>query len=292
MSELIAELRRVIEEYEERVLIGEIYLPPGKLVRYYGQAGEGLHLPFNFQLVLTAWERSALQAAIAEYESVLPEWAWPNWVLSNHDRPRVATRAGTEHARVAAMLLLTLRGTPTLYYGDEIGMEDVPIPPERVRDPAELRRPGLGHGRDPARTPMQWDDSERAGFSTAEPWLPLGDYRAVNVEAQAEDPASLLSLYRELLRLRREERVLTRGALTGLDGREQVLAYERVLGADRVVVMLNLGSGEAEWPVGDTCRVVVSTGMDRQGEIVGPTVGLRRFEGLVVRPLGASVSGS
>ena len=105
----------------------------------------------------------------------MPAGAWPNWVLGNHDRPRVASRVGQDQARVAAMLLLTLRGTPTLYYGDEIGMHQVAIAPDQVRDPFEKNVPGIGVGRDGCRTPMQWDATPNAGFSTAQPWLPLAD---------------------------------------------------------------------------------------------------------------------
>ena len=119
---------------------------------------------------------------IDRYETALPAGGWPNWVLGNHDRPRIATRVGSAQARVAALLLLTLRGTPTLYYGDEFGMHNVAIPPDRVQDPLEKNVPGKGLGRDPCRTPMQWDDSAHAGFTTGEPWLPLApDHASHNV---------------------------------------------------------------------------------------------------------------
>ena len=135
------------------------------------------------------------------YEAVLPADAWPNWVLGNHDQHRLATRIGAAQARVANMLLLTLRGTPTCYYGDEIGMEDVPIPPEMVQDPPAVNQPEIAHivGRDPERTPMQWDASPNAGFAAAgvRTWLPVAaDYVTRNVAAQSADPASFLSFYR------------------------------------------------------------------------------------------------
>jgi len=152
----IARMRRVMEEYGgDRVLIGEIYNTPERLMAYYGEGGAGCHFPYNFQLIVLPWKAREIDAAIRRYESLLPPGAWPNWVLGNHDRSRIASRVGRAQARVAAMLLLTLRGTPTIYYGDEIGMEDVPIPPERVRDPFEMNVPGKGLGRDPERTPMQ-----------------------------------------------------------------------------------------------------------------------------------------
>ena len=125
IHDVVAEMRSVLDEYDGRVLIGETYLPFERLVTYYGRDLRGAHLPFNFALIDTAWNAPALAAAICEYEAALPAGAWPNWVLGNHDKPRIASRVGAAQARVAAMLLLTLRGTPTLYYGDEIGMADV-----------------------------------------------------------------------------------------------------------------------------------------------------------------------
>ena len=135
----------------------------------------GFHLPFNFHLIKSPWDPTVIAALIEQYERALAggRERWPNWVLGNHDRSRVASRVGPAQARVAAMLLLTLRGTPTIYQGEEIGMEDVPIPTQAVRDPWEKNVPGLGLGRDPERTPMQWDESENAGFTSGDPWLPL-----------------------------------------------------------------------------------------------------------------------
>ena len=135
-------MRRVADEYPDRVMIGEAYLPIDRLMAYYGVDLSGFHLPFNFHLIATPWHPTALAALIEAYEAALPAGGWPNWVLGNHDRSRVATRIGPAQARVAAMLLLTLRGTPTIYQGEEIGMSDVPIPPERVQDPWERNVPG------------------------------------------------------------------------------------------------------------------------------------------------------
>ena len=168
-------------------------------MHYYGRERAGVHLPFNFQLVDAPWQARSLATLIADYEAALPPGGWPNWVLGNHDRPRVAAKRGQAQARVAAMLLLTLRGTPTLYYGDELGLSDVAIPPAQVQDPRELREPGLGLGRDPVRTPMPWDGSENAGFTTARPWLPLNaDWPTRNVARMAAgasfNPDALSSL--------------------------------------------------------------------------------------------------
>jgi alpha-glucosidase len=198
-----------------------------RIVRYYG-GGAGAHLPFNFQLIELPWDARGIARAVAAYEAALPPGAWPNWVLGNHDRSRVASRVGDAQARVAAMLLLTLRGTPTLYQGDEIGLRDVPIPPELVQDPWERNIPGLGYGRDPERTPMQWDASPNAGFTTGTPWLPVADdYACVNVDAQRDDPTSMLTLHRRLIALRRAEPALAVGSWTSVEAEGDLLAYLR-----------------------------------------------------------------
>ena len=149
-------------------------------------------------------------------------------MLGNHDRPRVAARRGQAQARVAAVLLLTLRGTPTLYYGDELGLSDVAIEASQVRDPRELREPGLALGRDPVRTPMPWDARENAGFTTAKPWLPLNaDWPTRNVARMAEESSSILTLYRRLLALRRDCPALSIGDFVLLDVEDEILVYER-----------------------------------------------------------------
>jgi alpha-glucosidase len=179
---------------------------------------------------------------ITNYEAALPPGGWPNWVLGNHDRPRVAARYGQAQARVAAVLLLTLRGTPTLYYGDELGLSDVAIEPSEVRDPRELREPGLALGRDPMRTPMPWNTKENAGFTTAKPWLPLNaDWPARNVARMTEESQSILTLYRRLLALRRDCLALSMGHFVLLDVEDDILAYARRHGSERLIVALNLG---------------------------------------------------
>ncbi|MDB5560026.1 MAG: alpha-amylase [Enterovirga sp.] len=286
VHEVIAGMRRVLDDYQDRVLIGEIYLPTERLVTYYGKDLSGAHLPFNFQLIQTAWNARAIARLVDEYEAALPAGGWPNWVLGNHDQPRIAARIGAEQARVAAMLLLTLRGTPTMYYGDEIGLARVEIPPERVQDPWEKNEPGLGFNRDPARTPMQWDGSGHAGFSTAEPWLPLApDHAATNVAALAADPRSILSLYRQLLALRRNTRALAIGTYRAVQTDGPVFAFSRMYGSDQALVVLNLSGEQTTATLGsawDGLRVRLSTHLDRFGEEVGSEIALRPNEGVVL----------
>jgi alpha-glucosidase len=287
VHEVVREMRSVLEEYAERVLIGEIYLPLERLVTYYGKDLSGTHLPFNFQLIQTTWNAQKIAALIKEYEAVLPEGGWPNWVLGNHDQPRIGARIGPQQARVAAMLLLTLRGTPTMYYGDEIGIGRVEIPPEAAQDPWEKNEPGLGLGRDPERTPMQWDGSAQGGFTSGTPWLPLDPhFRSCHVEALRDDPTSILMLYWRLIQLRRQHLGLSVGRYKQVTAEGDVLAYERQHGAERFLVALNLGHEPHTLPLpfGTRGRVVLSTLPDRGEESIGAQVVLRADEGLIIAP--------
>ena len=244
VQELVAAMRAVIGD---RLMIAEVYAEIERLVRYYGEDGRGAQLPFNFHLIGTPWEAEAIGALVERYEAALPDGAWPNWVLGNHDRPRIASRVGAAQARVAAMLLLTLRGTPTLYYGDELGMVDVDV--ERY------------DFRDGARTPMQW--TRAGGFTSGEPWLPYGDL-AVNT---AENP--MLELHKRLVALRRD---FTEDDYRTLHAADGVLAYAR---GDRIAVALNLTGEPRPLPVEG--ELLLSTHLDGGGR------GLRADEGVVLR---------
>jgi alpha-glucosidase len=242
VHDIVHKMRRLLDSYGERMMIGEIYLPIHKLVTYYGTDNNGAHLPFNFMLLSLPWEAQRIASAVAEYEGALPDGGWPNWVLGNHDQPRITSRVGIQQSRVAAMLLLTLRGTPTIYYGDELGMRDVPIPFDEVQDPQGLNMPGKNLSRDPARTPMQWDSSKGGGFTAGKPWLRLSTAaNRVNVEAQKEDPYSHLFLYRKLIQLRQQEPALQWGDYKPVYANKQVLAYQRcVEGGKSFLIVLNL----------------------------------------------------
>jgi alpha-glucosidase len=286
VHDIIGELRRVVDEFHERVLIGEIYLPIEKLVTYYGRDLRGVHLPFNFALLSAPWNVPALAALVEEYETALPTGGWPNWVLSNHDRPRVAARVGREQARLAAMLLLTLRGTPTIYYGDEIGISQVELTPEQVRDPLERNIPGFGIGRDGARTPMQWDGSSCGGFSRREPWLPLApDYRTENVVNQMQDQTSMFNLYRRLIAARHGLPALTVGSYRPVRAQGDLLLFEREHEGDRILVALNLSTNAAAVDFNSDQfrgKVIVSAFGDRDAEPVRRRIDLRGSEGLVI----------
>jgi alpha-glucosidase len=293
VQQIVAGLRRVVDEYEDRVLIGEIYLPVERLVAYYGSALDGVQLPFNFQLLRAAWNARSLAQLIDEYEHKLPAGGWPNWVLGNHDNSRIASRVGVSQARVAAMLLLTLRGTPTMYYGDELGMGDVSIPANRVQDPFEKNVPGLGLGRDPCRTPMQWDGSANGGFSVVEPWLPVSDdYPVVNVQSEAADRQSILVLYRRLLAMRRSHVALSVGGYESVATTGHLLGFVREAPGERFLVALNLGEEPYELSLsslGSAGRVLLSTYLDRESDTPVGSIGLRANEGVIVELLDAQL---
>lgn len=274
VHEIAASFRALADRYGDRLLVGEICLPVDQLMHYYGREAPGVHLPFNFQLMESEWNARLLAPMIAAYEAALPPGGWPNWVLGSHDAVRIAGRLGEAQARVAAMLLLTLRGTPTLYHGDELGIGKVEIPADRLRDPRELREPGLGLGRDWSRTPMPWDSSPFAGFSTVEPWLPLnGDWCARNAAAEEADPDSMLSLYRRLLTRRRSTAALAVGDYAGVPAKGGVLAYERRFGNQRLLIALNLGQDEEAIPLPPATQVT---------DVLDSTLPVRPYDGILL----------
>ena len=267
--------RKVLDSYEgERMAVGEVDVQDlARLTRYYGNDDE-LQLSFNFYFLERPWRADAFRDVVEKWESLLPPHAWPDYTLSNHDRKRAATRYGRERARVAAMLLMTLRGTPFIYYGEEIGMTDVPIPPERVVDV---------HDRDGCRTPMQWDASRNAGFTTGDPWLPMAaDADRVNVAAQRADPRSLLSFYRRLLATRRASDALRVGAYRTLPSARGVFAYERVADGERAYVALNFTAQErgVDLPARE---LVLSTDEHRESLSRDGRIALGPNEGLIAR---------
>jgi alpha-glucosidase len=286
VHDIIRDFRRLLDEYDDRLAIGEVWFELPRWLKYYGEEGEGLHLPFNFGLLGQPWQAKAMQRCVDEMEAALPSFAWPNYVLGNHDVPRLASRFGGQaQARLAAMMLLTLRGTPTLYYGDELGIENVPIPPEKIQDPPGINL-GPEHSRDVTRTPMQWDSSPYAGFSTVDPWLPVSeDYRSRNVAVQAADPTSILNLYRRLLHYRSSSPALQWGSYRPLDGGEECFVYLREADTERRLVALNFSGAERHLSLdgaGVTGRLVLSTYLDRQETVSPAELRLRPYEGVVV----------
>ncbi len=289
IHDVVKQIRAVLNEFNDRIMIGEIYLPISKLVTYYGIDNTGVHLPFNFQLITLPWSAQKISAAIQEYEAALPPGGWPNWVLGNHDQPRIASRVGPHQARVAAVLLLTLRGTPTIYYGDEIGMRDVPIPRNEVQDPQGRNMPDKNLSRDPARTPMQWTGEDPCGgFSNKKPWLRVDrNFHTVNVESQRRDAGSMYTLYQKLIALRNHEESLASGSYFPVYSDHQVICFARIAhGSDGFLIALNLTPRIAYVNQGGARFegvIEISTSPEVEGESVKDSIVLSGDEALVIR---------
>lgn len=283
-------LRSFVDERGDHLLIAELYKPLEVIVKHYGEDDE-FHLPLNSGLMSSGlnWNAEAIREIVERYERLLPQGAWPNWSLGNHDKHRVASRYGIAQAKVAMMLLLTLRGTPTIYYGEELGMEDGWIPPEHVQDPWEIKSPGIGVGRDTERTPMLWDGSRHAGFCSTNvlPWLPITmDHSRINVMEQQQHPRSFLSLTQALLALRKHHECLQLGDHQSLYSPQQLFCYRRGTETGELLMALNFSDELQEWilPVEwrDQATVLLSTGMDRQGGRLGEILQLRPNEGVIL----------
>ena len=288
LHQVYREFRALLDSYPgDRVSIGELHHPDfATWARFYGDRLDEIHVPFNFHVLTSAWTADAVRRAVEGVERAIPAGAYASWVLGNHDQPRFASpdRAGRDQAKAGMLMLMTLRGTPTIYYGEEIGMVDVPVATADARDPLEKREPG--RGRDPARSPMQWDACPNAGFAPphATPWLPLApDAGSVNVAGQAEDPDSILTLTRRLIALRREHPALAHGDFVAFGPTpEGTVAYERVGPSQRVVVLLNLTDRARTVRDAGPGRVLIGTDRGRNDESVAGDVDLRPNEALVV----------
>lgn len=256
MMGVVADIRSILDSYPERYVVGETFLADTKMTASYCGPGK-LHAAFDFfSLLKIPWNPARYLRSMQRQDNELPVEAWPVHVLNNHDNPRVATRlrAGKddEQLKVAAALLLTIRGTPFLYYGEEIGMRDIHVSRAELQDPVGKRYWPLPVGRDGCRSPMQWTDQAFSGFSTVKPWLKVhADFAGRNVENQLEDPRSLLNFYKALLQLRRSYSALRRGMFIPLHHNPQrVLAYIRQDNANRILVALNFARRKTRLALG------------------------------------------
>ncbi len=286
IHQVFRDIRTVLDQYEpSRSSLAEMHVfDPGVLTSYYGKDHDELHLPTNFALLNTPWTAAGVRTVIDRLEAALPPGAWPNYVLGTHDDQRLATRLGEQGSRQAAVLLLTLRGSPTLYYGDELGMREEAIPLDRRQDPWSVNEPSLG--RDGCRTPMRWSPDPTAGFTCSnEPWLPIGsDHHVRNVESQLQDPASHLNLYRKLLALRRNSRVLRTGAYRPVDPvPPDCYVYERFGDAECILVAVNFSTEPRDVDVPKCAgRIAVSTEHVNEGNAIEGTIRLLPMEAIVV----------
>ena len=269
MEEILRQKRGVLDEYIERMMVGEVYVAqdgPAMAADFMGK-GDLCHLAFEFSLLFTKWDAARFKEKIDHWYRVLPDGGWPCNVLSNHDQPRAVTRyaAGPDtmkRAMVMAALLLTLRGTPFLYYGEEIGMPDSPIRRSDVMDTIGKMYWPIVKGRDGERAPMQWTAGKFAGFSTVKPWLPLNkDYSAVNVEVQDRDPSSLLNFYRRLIKIRRGHPALQKGGFEWVESDKDVIAYSRTWQGSEITIILNFGASSRVYNLngGKPHRVLLGT---------------------------------
>ena len=286
------DMRKLVDKYDDRMIVGETYLPYDQLIQYYGKNNDECHMPFNFHLLEADWDAKIICKLVDDYEAILPEGCWPNYVLGNHDRKRLATRIGQAQAKVANMMLLTLRGTPTIYYGEEIGMHDGIIPPEFIQDPPAVNQPEIADevGRDPVRTPMQWSDLPNAGFSSENvvTWLPIADdYKDRNVAIQEKQKTSDLALFKALTKLRGSEPALTIGNYKSVDSdNENIYVYKRTYGNSKsYLIVLNFSSKQHVINLLNTANegsVAISTLMDRKGKVELSKLSIRPDEGLVI----------
>jgi len=299
------EMRRVADEWEsarsgasgagERVLIGETHGEnPALAASCHGERGDELHMAFNFDFLNQPWKAEAFRRSAERWYSLLPAGAWPNFTLSNHDRPRHAWRYRSRdpkiteaRAKIAAAMLLTLKGTPFLYYGEEIGLTCYRLPRAALRDPLGIKTwPLTFLGRDPERRPMQWDASPDGGFGSEMPWLPLGpDWRERNVEAQRGRPDSILAWYRALIALRRTSVALKGGSLRFLDAAPGLLAFERKdeASGENIVIFLNFSSRGREIELRENLVVLLGTARSEGAVLAAGGCLLGPCEALIAR---------
>ena len=259
MMPLLAEIRQILDSYPERYMVGETFIGGAdKAAQYCGP--NALHAAFNFSFLQNRWKPAQFLKSIQVWETELNSDSFPNYVLSNHDNPRAATRYGRgesdERLKVAAAMLLTLRGTPYIYYGEEIGLRDIRIRRQDMKDPVGRRYWPFFKGRDGCRAPMQWDAQPNAGFSPVQPWLPVHpDYLLRNVDLQREDANSIFNFYRRLILLRRGSTALQTGLFQPLAyDSNRLLAYLRTDADQNVAVLLNFSQRPVPFVLGAEMR--------------------------------------
>jgi len=236
----IEDIRQVVDEFPGRVLLGEVQGSLGRIGNFYHGARPRLQLPLNYILANTAWDAHSVQAAIDSYFNTIPADAWPDWAIGGHDKKRVASHIGQAQARNLALLLMTLRGTPIFFAGDELGMDRARIPPDCMKDPFGKQVPGYGLSRDPERVPIAWKPGLHGGFTTGAPWLPMEPNRQPNVETLQAQPRSILHLYRCLMALRRKTPQLTGGDQIPMRAANDILMYKRADAEAVILIALNL----------------------------------------------------
>jgi alpha-glucosidase len=257
------------------------------MIKWYNRIEKQWFTPFNFGIITLPWKVSVHREFIDKYDRSVGFLYIPTYVTGNHDQPRIASRIGKEAARVAAMLVLTLRGMAYIYNGDEIGMTNTEIPSDKIMDPFEKKTPGLGLGRDPERTPIQWNEESQAGFTESDiPWLPINpDYKEVNVRKENNDPHSILSLYKALIHLRKNHPSLQYGSQQVLKlNKDQVFGFLRIYEGQMVLVLLNYGSQKEQviTPF-NSGKILLDTNLKKIDQVIKLSkLTLGPFEGLTI----------
>ncbi|MDR3002561.1 MAG: alpha-glucosidase [Fibromonadaceae bacterium] len=298
---VLREFRVLLDKYADKVSVGEIYaVPPGdtKLASsFLGSGNDMLHLAFDFSLIFTRWKATFYYKTIRRIYSKMPKEGWPCFFLSNHDVGRSTKRFGLtffkyQKAKLHALLLLTLKGTPFIYYGDEIGMENASITKDQIRDLYGKLFYPLFKGRDGFRTPMQWNSNTNAGFSNAKLWLPVHpNYYSINVEAATNNENSVYSVYKQLLQLRKTHKALQSGNIKFLhEGKNNVLAYQRFLPSEKLLIFLNFSFLQKQLSINTEGLEQIFSTHPQFNSIAGGKIVLKPYQGvvfaesLIVRP--------
>jgi alpha-glucosidase len=279
------------------MLVGEIYTPPPgnnlTVLNYLDQGDNALHLAFDFSLIFRYWNARKYFKCIESWELNLPEKGWPTYVLSNHDLLRSYNRFGIgrnkhKKAYLTSLLLLTLRGTPFIYYGEEIGMQNQKIRRKYIKDPLGIKFWPFFTGRDKSRTPMQWSENKYAGFSNVKPWLPVNrNFFRVNIEQQSKSRCSLLSHYKSLISFRNENKTLQQGKIVFVNtGQNGILGYYRIFENQTLYILLNFKNSILTLPLNreEAWECIYSIN-DRKDKLIQDFIVLEKYEGLILKLL-------
>ncbi len=281
----------VVGSYPHRFMITEAIIDAwtdaSSYLPFYEKVNPEVCAPFNFASIHTPWQAKAFRKLVDDFQEELGEDYVAIYTLGNHDQPRLASRIGLEAARVAAMMQLTLPGMPIIYYGEELGMIDGEIKPNQIKDPKEFNNPGQGLGRDPERTPMQWNEGSHAGFTKGSPWLPVNpNHKTVNVELETKDPHSHLNLYKKLLMLRQSFPALRDGSYKSFDSHPNIFSYIRENDDQKFCVLLNFSHQAVELKLEfNSLAVIETTYLDANSTVENGLVYLRPNEGLLLEIL-------
>jgi len=294
--ELLKEVRKFLDKYKERMSVGEVYCPPPgdpKLsAEYLGNGKDELHLSFDFSIIFKKYGAKNFIDTFETYYKLLPEEAWPCTVLSNHDQPRSLSRYDNpkfskEISKVLATILLTTKGTPFIYYGEEIGMKNGKIKKNQIMDPVGKKYWPIEKGRDKERTPMLWTSGHNAGFTRVTPWLPINEeHKTTNVDKEEKHPDSTLNFYKELIALRKKEDSLITGTFEKFYVDKSVATYFREYNKEKILVVINFFKKvkTIPFPKGEW-KPICATHRHRDQIIEEDKLKLSRFEIIILKKI-------